>query len=313
MVRVHVEPWPASMSGPYLLLDEDIESGHSPVAEDGGDLRSHLSPEVVDDRVQIAFVDGVRRAEARLYLDDGERMLHGIAGAHGHGAVLCEGAERPVFEDCHVERIIVWGGGAREALPEQPGNWSWSIRSIPDEQPDAPLQGLQRFMREAEGELAEQLATDGWLTIVDGPLNFVRSRERPVIGYVKTHHRAYLAPEQHARVPQLGVRERTSLFTKRDDVYSCYVRLAEPPSYAGPWSGIARLEIPSSVGLAEAAATADDATAHLCRYAGVPHKDPRAPQNLQPVSRLESYLRRLLGDDRLAVRAARAAALATGS
>ena len=156
-----------------------------------------------DDRVRIAFVDGVRRAEARLYLDDGERMLHGIAGAHGHGAVLCEGAARPVFGDCRVERIIVWGGGARAVLPEQPGNWRWSVRSVPDEQPEAPLQGLQRFMREAEGELAEQLATDGWLTIVDGPLNFVRSRERPVIGYVKTHQRAY--PRAGAAYPRAAV------------------------------------------------------------------------------------------------------------
>src|SRR4029077_6815898 len=29
----------------------------------------------------------------------------------------------------------------------------------------------------------------GYLTIVDGPLNFVRSRDLPVVGYVKTHHR----------------------------------------------------------------------------------------------------------------------------
>ena len=168
-------------------------------------------------------------------------------------------------------------------------------------------------MREAEGRLAERLVDDGWLTVVDGPLNFVRSRDVAVIGYVKSHYRALLPPAQHARVPELTARQRSSLFLKRADIYSCYFRLAAPPPYGGPWSGIARLEIPSSVGLTEAAAAADRAAARLCRYAGVPHKDPRAPQNLQPVSRLERHLRRLLGDESLAVRATRAAALATSA
>jgi len=51
----------------------------------------------------------------------------------------------------------------------------------------------------------------------------------------------------------------------------------------------------------------DQAAAILPRYAGVAHRDPRAPQNLQPVGALEAHLRHLLGDPGLAYRAVREA------
>jgi hypothetical protein len=99
------------------------------------------------------------------------------------------------------------------------------------------------------------------------------------------------------------------LFAKRADIYSCYLRSAAPPPWAGPWAGITRLEFPSSVGLDEVKAAADGAAILLPRYAGIAHKDERAPQNLLPISQLERHLRRLLGDGALAVRAIRSAAV----
>jgi hypothetical protein len=48
----------------------------------------------------------------------------------------------------------------------------------------------------------------------------------------------------------------------------------------------------------------------LPRFASVPYKDPRAPQNLVPIAGLERRLRSLLGDARLLQRSlARAAAV----
>lgn len=306
---IYVEPWHTTTSGPYLVHEEEADGVDCAVVEDDGELQPH-QPRSVDQTGRVAFVDGVRRADAYLYQRTNGRTVHGVAGAHGHGAVLCEPDARPSFGHCTSTRLVVWGAGEDAPLPSQAGGWAWQVRSVAAEDPDAPLQGLQRLMREAEGRLAEQLADDGWLTVVDGPLNFVRSRSVAVVGYVKTHHRALLPSEQHARVPQLQAGERSSLFRKRDDIYSCYLRLTAPPPYAGPWAGIARLEVPASVGLPAAVDAADRAAALLPRFAGMPHKDPRAPQNLQPVSRLEARLRRLLGDGSLAVRAIRAAALA---
>jgi hypothetical protein len=43
---------------------------------------------------------------------------------------------------------------------------------------------------------------------------------------------------------------------------------------------------------------------------GLPHKDPRAPQNLVPIGGLERELRHRLGDQQVLYRALRAAALA---
>ena len=45
--------------------------------------------------------------------------------------------------------------------------------------------------------------------------------------------------------------------------------------------------------------------------ASVPHKDPRAPQNLVPIGGLERELRHRLGDQHILYRALRAAATTT--
>ena len=311
MPAIYVEPWPTTVSGPYLVPEEDETEEGCVLVEDNGELSFH-DPKGRDIPPQrIAVVDGVRRAEARLYQRTEERhIVHGVAGAHGHGAVLCEPGRRPEFARVSTHHLVVWGNGVLVPLPNVAGGWSWEARSIAENSPDGPLQGLQRFMREAEGNLAEELADEGWLTIVDGPLNFVRSRDRTVIGYVKTHYRSLLSSELHARIPDLDTGQRSSLFAKRADIFSCYLRIGTPPPYAGLWAGIARLEFPASVGLDEAIEAADRAAVVLPRFAGVPHIDPRAPQNLQPVSKLESHLHRRLGDAMLAVRAVRRAALA---
>ena len=91
------------------------------------------------------------------------------------------------------------------------------------------------------------------------------------------------------------------------EVYSCYLRLAEPSGDGGPWYGIVRVEFPCSAGIAAVAAEADRMAGSLPQYSSLPHTDPRAPQNLQPIGALERDLRHRLGDPGLAVRAVRAA------
>jgi hypothetical protein len=134
----------------------------------------------------------------------------------------------------------------------------------------------------------------------------VRSLDEPVVGYVKTHLRRRLPAELHARVPELGVGQRTPLFLARQS-YSAYVRVAARGRHSSPWAGVVRIEVPESQGLAAARDRADEVTCALPRFAGVAHKDPRAPQNLLPIFALERQLRHRLGP---ADRAARAIRLA---
>jgi hypothetical protein len=211
------------------------------------------------------------------------------------------------FGPSRVHRLVIWGSGLTGRLPDVKGGWSWDDASVADSQPDAPLQELQTRMRQEEGAMAEELCAEGYLTIVDRPLNFVRSRGLPVVGYVKTHHRALLDPDRHRLIPQLAQRQRTSLFKLGHDRYSAYLRLTPIAETSSPWSGIVRIELPQSAGLGAAIDSADRITAAIPRFAGVPHRDPRAPQNLQPIGALETYLRHLLGSAALAMRAVREA------
>lgn len=309
--RIGVETFGPQVGTAYLIDPDDEAGGDAPVVEeDDGRLALRDPDPGAGGPSPVAFVDGVRRGDARLSLTrDQGQMVVGVAGAHGVGAVVCDPGSRPRFDRLETRRLVVWGDGERVALPDVAGGFRWQCVSVAGAHPDQPLMELQQRMREAEGRLAEVLCAQGVLTIIDGPLNYVRSRGLPVVGYVKTHHRAVLAIDEHRRVPDLRPGQRTSLFAKRADVYACYLRLAEPPAWGGSWTGIVRLELPSSVGLAAAASTADCAALLLPRYAGVAHRDSRAPVNLQPVSALESRLRHQLGDPGLAVRAIRAAAL----
>ena len=144
--------------------------------------------------------------------------------------------------------------------------------------------------------------------MLDGPLHGIRHRRGlPVIGYVKTHHRRMLAREQWVRVPELTAGERSGLFAMKDAL--CYLRVGNPGPWAGPWAGIARLEMPSGIGRDATVEAAERAAGWLPVFASALHWDARAPVNLTPIAGLERHLHRLQGDARLALRAVREAVL----
>lgn len=309
---VSCEPWAATYGQAYLVDDEESGDGPAEVVEGpSGGLAMYDPPDRPARGEPIAFVDGVRRGEATLYAtDDSGAVVHGLAGAYAVGAVVqpepgTDPDGRLAFARCQPRRLAVWGSGQRFDLPAAPGGWRWQVVSTADPQPDAPLRQLQNSMGEHERRLASALRAEGYLVVADGTLKGLRSLEEPVIGYIKTHHRPLLGPEHHALVTRLGPGQRTALFAARPDIYSCYHRLSATDRWASPWQGIVRLEFPAAMGVDQAADLADHAIAHLPRFAGVAHCDPRAPQNLQPVGALEQHLRHLLGPQDLASRAAR--------
>ena len=303
------EDWSVAYGSPYLIEPDEVEDHAAELIEDGKKLRFHPGRSHGEPLPPLAFVDGVRRGEASLYRQDPLTLdiVHGVAGAHARGAVVRRGAGPLEFADTRVTRMVIWGAGQKPDLPSSGHGFSWESDSIAASSPKDLLKRLHDRMRSTEAELAESLAKTGYLTVIDGPLPYGRVIDAPILGYVKTHHKSQLAPADHRRVPELSAGERTSLFVRKDHCYSAYLRLAPRGPFSGPWAGIVRLEIPIGAGIDAARREADRAAYFLPRFAGIPHRDPRAPQNLQPIGALETHLRHLLGDSRLAGRAVREA------
>jgi hypothetical protein len=307
-MHIYVEDWQVEYGRPNLVADdEDTAEGSAELVEDGDRLARHQGKPPPPERVSLACVDGVRRAEALLVLS-GEGTAdeaRGIAGALAYGSVLIEGDSRPEFRFCQAERLAIWGSSRSADLPAVPGGWRWESVSIDRTEIHAPLRELETRMIARERKLAEELAQQHVLTLVDGTLKPLRNRPLRVVGYIKTHHRRLLEPALHREVPLMDVGWRTSLFRLGEERFSAYVRIGAPSALGSPWAGVVRIEMFQALGLEIAAAIADQLAGLLPRYAGVAHRDPRAPQNLQPVGALESHLRRLLGMPGLATRAAR--------
>ena len=257
---------------------------------------------------RLAFVDGVRRIEHRLLVETGGRTVFGLVGSYAVGAALVGTAARVASEE--VGRVLVASGGAaletfRVAVGTGPA-LVFEPRSEPENTPVAPVDGLQKAMREQEARLAERLSAEGDVVFQDGPLSFLLpAKGAAVVGFVKRLQRAYLEPEAQALLPRLDTGERTPLFLieGREPRYSWYQRIAFGRPIESALTGVVRLETPASRGLMEAKRLADLAAGVLPRFASDRTHDPRAPQNLFPVGGLESRLKHLLGDPAVVRRA----------
>jgi len=227
----------------------------------------------------------------------GPEPLFGLAGVLAAGAVK-PGPQGLRIESVRVQRLTIVGGGGKAELPPQPGGWRWDSVTIEDPGPDAPLQELQRRMREQELELALELTRQNLTVVLDGPLSGGAAGN--IVGYVKTQAQRLLPQDLHDQVGSLPAGHRTTLFSWGDRV-GCYLRLVSAPPGSHPWFAIVRLETCGDSSLLHLVGGA------LQAFAGVSHIDPRAPQNLQAVAGLEKEMRRRCGDRALGTRAVRAA------
>ncbi len=303
--RIHVESWSPEYGAP-LDRDEAFAPAEGSVddtveTQDWAPLRGED-----DGADRVAFVDGVRRVDALLTLDDPEEgPVPGICGTFAVGAVTWDrAAQRSVIDHERVERWAVLGRGRPEIFPRVDLEPPYATMTTQDDDPAALVRSLHSGMRRAEGQVSSDLAGDRFV-VADGPLNELAPQQ--VVGFVKSHRVTYLSRERGAVVGALGRGERTPLFTISDyRRYSWYLRLAE---IAGghSWSGVARCEASGGLPAAEVIRIADRTAALLPHVASEPHIDPRAPQNLVPIGALERTLRHRMGDRGLVERALRAA------
>lgn len=250
----------------------------------------------------VRFLDGVRRIDARVWITTAAgEPRPALAATYAAGTVRCDGlASLEAFE---VSRVLVSTLADADAVRTSCGDYQPVLADGDDG--EFLVAAVQRQMRALERELAAASA-DAELTVVDGLLS--RPSIPGAVGYVKTHHRAYLAPPLATVVTDLAPGERTPLFLTggAQPRYSWYARL--PGGDGHPLAGVVRGEADERLSVDEATTLADLATATWPRFASAAHKDPRAPQNLHPIAGLERALRHRLGDPAYLYRALRASA-----
>jgi len=256
----------------------------------------------------VLFVDGIRRNDAGVWVEDDAGQVHpGLAASFAAGVVRCD--LRAGSAELVGHRL---GRGlfspARDASDVgAPPAW-YPARVANGGEPSQLQAAVQACLRGLEVELsyqarAELSTVDDDLLVLDGRLHG-RSTVPRAIGYVKRQRGDYLPPQLSTVVGALAAGQRTPVF-RLSSLYSWYLRLPGP---AGPpWAGIVRVECAGDLTVPEAVALADRSAVTLPRFASQAYKDPRAPQNLAPIAGLERRLRGLLGDPRLLHRALTAA------
>ncbi|MFI0408326.1 hypothetical protein [Actinomadura sp. 3N508] len=262
----------------------------------------------------LLVADGVRRIEARVWVGhpegapDGEMPAPGIAASCAAGLVRCTPGGPAELAEVDVRRSLFTPSPHAADLTTWAGTYT-AVRAKGGAA-EQLSQALQQQLSDIEVGLATRYRTasghDGDLLIVDGPLRG-RAHLPRTIGYVKTHHAAYLKGAELAVLTALRPGERTPVFlmTTSWARHSWYLRLPTPS--AAPWAGIARCEAAPDLPRDAVVELADHSAAIIPGLAGVDYKDPRAPQNLVPIGGLEKLLRHRLGDAGLLYRALRTA------
>lgn len=298
-MKFTVETWDSDYGAP---TDPDMDD-----ASENVDVSVEMPPEqwrpllgessAADD---ILFVDGVRRVDATLWIDQPPDFPgFALAATYAAGVVRCDGAA--TLEECAVERGLFTSAPAADV---ETSVGTYEVKATKGTTPEELWLGIQHRMGALEAAVA-RAAGGAELMVIDGPLSHARDIEN-AIGYVKTQKVQYLPMELRQVLVSLPAGYRTPLFitTTSWSRYSWYLRLA---NHAGPAGGLVRCEIDADMNAPDAARVANRVSATLPRYASARHKDPRAPQNLYPIGGLERELRHRLGDKERAMRALRVA------
>ncbi len=297
-MRFTVESWDPAFGSPVEgSVDETLPPSVDLAVEVPASQWAAISPPASRAVSRLLFVDGVRRIDARVWLEDGSGdVALGICASYAAGGVVCaEDArlagseiERGLFAPHPAAGIRTWAGAYQ---PKATGGGG-----VPD-----LINALREGLRNLEVKAARR-AQGADLVIVDGPLTR-HDQLTAAVGYIKSHRVDYLPEELRKLVSGLLPGQRTPLFVTQTtwSRYSWYLRLPGGAGHA--WAGVVRCELPASLSAAEAASRADQVSASLPRFASLRHKEPRAPQNLFPIAGLERELRRRLGDPQLLYRA----------
>ncbi len=289
--EVLTEP-PASKPDEGVRLDVEVDGPWQPIVP-------------TDDVVlpsPVAFVDGIRRMEARLVVQRPGGIAHGVFASWAAGSVELNGGGAR-FGEVRVDRVILLGSGLLvPAEISMASSLVFRPETTAEFRPEAPVEEVQSKMQRTESELVKELALAGGLVVADGPLREDGPAPTRVMGYVKRFVRLYLPASHLAVLASLPAGGRTPLFVFHRSGFgrlAWYLRLDAPARGETALAGLVRLEVAESAGIDAASALADASCHLLPPLAPKRWRDPRAPQNLIPIGALEHYLTRYLGDHQL--------------
>jgi hypothetical protein len=330
-MRYTVDGWDPAY-GVSLELEEYLQESTADVVLDLELPESEWRP--LDARGGIAppgamlFVDGVRRIEARVWIDlpesAGEAQVgpspatEALCASYAAGVVCCSGS-RAHLVAAELRRGLFTVAPHATDISTRAGNYrAYQVAGSAAGRPLTSRLSQALQARLADVEIATAAAArsalhdhgtpaDDDLLIIDGPLRGRQHLPR-AIGYIKSHRSTYLPPDLNALVGRLLPGQRTPVFRMGTswERHSWYLRLPGPPG--SPWAGIVRVECAADLPVTEVTRLASLSQTILGRFASAPYKDSRAPQNLYPIGGLERELRHRLGDPQLLYRALREAA-----
>ena len=276
-MRFSVDGWDPAY-GASLELEEQLEESTATVDVDvelPADRWRAIDPDadVARSPTALLFVDGVRRIEARVWIDEDS---HGTGGQRRH-----DGRARPCARRTRQGWCAAAGQQAHLVLAEIGAACSPSRRTRATSSPGQAGTGAPRRraggrhaahgpalpsrcsvnLAEVEsghrgrgaGSAVHEHGVPGQtsdLLIIDGPLRGRQHLPR-ALGYIKSHRSTYLPPELNALVGTLAPGQRTPVFLMGTswDRHSWYLRLPGPPG--APWAGVVRIECSADLPVSE--------------------------------------------------------------
>ncbi|WP_457599902.1 DNA double-strand break repair nuclease NurA [Hydrogenivirga sp.] len=262
--------------------------------------------------ISLVFVDGVRRTEHLIYVEDEDgNFTEGAFVSVGAGALFMRHSRinpaSEAFQDFSVKRFLLMRREfelPQDRLTFEFGSSTLEFEVVYTEKELSPF--VNELMAKMESQVAEsayrRLKPD--LMITDGTVHHgAKVKGLPFVGYIKKHRKRYVPNEKTYIFRELKLGERTPIVrvhsqptmegegAKSFDKFTWYVRISEHEGI----SGIARLEVSAGVSLSRAKELADMTAWIIPKFASAEFSDRRAPHNLTPIKHLENALRRRLG------------------
>lgn len=324
IMNLRLDPWAAEYNTAYYAevanRTEDQVSLDTALEQDSDAWQpiQGIPPETA--WTDMFFLDGSRRVEARVLLEqDRRQMAFGAMGTYAIGAVsCCAHFNRPAtfIGDMQVKRICALSSGYDRVndprpleltalAPFQLGHLRYDIVPTEETDADAVVRKLQQEMLAAEKELGVRLAREhpNALIVVDGRRSLV-NYDRNLVGYVKTIHDIKINRAQLDVVQKLEQGERSPIYLvnpgrSEQQYFEWFLRLRDPRPWLYSLAGMVRLQAyagnePAQY-LEDTINLANWLSATLPKLASRQHQDPRAPQQLLPIRALEAELRRRMG------------------